>query len=224
MDVLRLSTQFLFTTLGVFSSQLLKTIVKSVTYKFFAPGKRTYRHSIALIVCIFIACCVSGCAENQQETKTSKENLEAGQRYRVEKEDLVLICDNQPVFVIAQKNNYWIRLGHEPEVTYYKGEILCEECNYNNERSFFEGSRIYIDPIDSSFAIYNNAKEAEIKILCNENSYDIQITLKQRVSRKSTQKLINAVLDLFFTEANSISSSEMQFYALPTEEIQIGGG
>jgi len=143
-------------------------------------------------------------------------------RYQVLLIDPVFLPDYQSILQIAGENGYWIRIGHEPQVEYYLGTELCKTCDYQYEKDFFLGNRIYVDTIESTYAIYSISDTAGIQALGNSKDLELYFEPGIDLDQQSAEGLVNNFLRTFeFLQEDDIDV-QMDFIELPTNQIQVG--
>ncbi|MFH2040404.1 MAG: hypothetical protein ABIJ65_13315 [Chloroflexota bacterium] len=183
--------------------------------------KRKQKSVIVISLFLFsLTILITNCAACSQELQGA--GLLENKRYQVLLKDPVFLPDYQFIFQKASENGYWIRIGHEPQVEYYQGAELCKTCDYQYEKDFFLGNRIYIDIIESTYAIYSTSGTAEIQAVGNSKDLEIYFEPGIDLDQQSAEGLVNNFLRTFEFLQDDDAEVQMDFIELPTNQIQVG--
>lgn len=160
---------------------------------------------------------LSGCSGIGLRFDSNLQQISAHQRYRVNFAKLLKPVDSGAILQVAQESGYWIRIGHEPEVIYYQGNNICRTCNYQRESEFFRGSRLYLDPVGSTYAVYVQTEEAEIVLMNNSGILEVFFApYTDMISQNAAELVVDALEH--FGQQDAYAGLKMTFQELPKEQ------
>lgn len=163
---------------------------------------------------------LTGCMSSNLSPDLSPQQLSADERYEVNFITPPKGFNLEYVLKVAKESGYWVRVGHEPDVDYYKGNEVCTTCEYQQQGEFFQGDRVYVDPVDSTFAVYRQTQDAEIKLLGNDSSItDVHIQLYADKTNRDVEEMVTGTLDRF-GQQEAYTNLKMTFQRLPKDRLR----